>query len=142
MEHGEDFLAITVSGRDRPGITAAFAAILQRARARIVDVEQATLQDVLTLSFLIDLEPSVDSQRDVVKDLLYQAKEMDLDLNFRVFPRQEMVTHKQRFLFAITCISDRSLTEVLADIAPILAQRNVNIVTIRCLAPNNLHPWS
>ncbi len=134
MSHDGDFLVVTVSGRDRPGITAAFANILQRARARIVDVEQATLQDVLALSFLIDLSPSVDSQRDVLKDLLYQAKEMDLELNFRVFPPEEMVTRKQRFLYAITCISDRSLTEVLADVAPILAQRNVNIVTIRCLA--------
>jgi len=134
MQRHGDLLVITISGRDRPGITAAFATILHRARARIVDVEQATLQDVLALSFLIDLEHSADSQQDVLKDLLYQAKEMDLDLNFRVFPHDEMVTRKERFLYAITCISDRPMTGVLADIAPILAQRNVNIVTIRCLA--------
>jgi phosphoserine phosphatase len=134
MQHDGDFLVVTVSGRDRPGITAAFAAILRQARARIVDVEQATLQDVLALSFLVDLTRSVESQRDVLKDLLYQAKEMDLELNFRVFPAQEMITRKERFLYAITCISDRPTADVLADVAPVLAQRNVNIVTIRCLA--------
>jgi phosphoserine phosphatase len=129
-----DYLAITLSGRDRPGITAAFAAILQRAGARIIDVEQATLQDILALSFLIDLAPGAVSQRDVLKDLLYQAKEMELELNFRVFSPQEMVTRKSRFLYVITCISDRPVTDVLAEIAPVMAQRNVNIATIRCLA--------
>lgn len=134
MQHDRDFLVVTVSGRDRPGITAAFAAIFRQAQARIVDVEQATLQDVLALSFLVDLKPGVESQPNVLKDLLYQAKAMDLELNFRVFPAEEMITRKERFLYAITCISDRPTTDVLADVAPILAQRSVNIVTIRCLA--------
>ncbi|UCE01501.1 MAG: phosphoserine phosphatase SerB [Candidatus Latescibacterota bacterium] len=129
-----DYLAITLSGRDRPGIAAAFAAILQQARARIVDVEQATLQDILALSFLVDLAPGRVSQRDVLDDLLRQAKEMGLELNSRAFSPQEMVTRKARFLYVITCISERPVTDVLAEIAPVMAQRNVNIATIRCLA--------
>lgn len=131
---GADYLVITVSGQDRPGITAAFSKILQDSRARIIDVEQATLQDVLALSFLVDLSSGGDARRDVLKDLLYQAKEMGLDLNFRVFQAEEMVTRQARHLYALTCIASKPMTDVLAQIAAVLAQSKVNILTIRCLA--------
>jgi phosphoserine phosphatase len=129
-----DYLVITVSGHDRPGITAAFSKILHASRVRIIDVEQATLQDVLALSFLIEPAAGGGSRPDVLKELLYEAKGMGLDLNFRVFPAEEMVTRQARHLYSLTCIAAKPMTEVLARIAALLAERNVNILTIRCLA--------
>ena len=48
-------LILSVSGPDRPGILAQMASALDAAGIEIVDIEQATLQDFLALSFLLDL---------------------------------------------------------------------------------------
>lgn len=138
MTDGRDFLVVTVTGRDRPGITAAFSRILQESRARILDVEQATLQDILALAFLVDLPHAGGATQDTLKELLYQAKQMELTLDFRVFPPEEMVVRQARDLYALTCISSHPLADVLARVTPILAARGINIVTIRCLAESLL----
>ncbi len=46
---------VTVSGPDQPGITATFSRILVENQVEIVDIEQASLQDFLGLSFLLDM---------------------------------------------------------------------------------------
>jgi len=48
-------LMVTVSGPDRPGITAALTRVLAEHRAEIVDIEQASLKDLLGLYFLLDI---------------------------------------------------------------------------------------
>ena len=53
MDEKKDFVMVTVSGPDQPGITAAFSKILVDNHVEIVDIEQASLQDFLGLSFLI-----------------------------------------------------------------------------------------
>jgi phosphoserine phosphatase len=48
-------LLITVSGRDRPGLTSALCAALAEVGARILDIEQALIRDHLTLGILVSL---------------------------------------------------------------------------------------
>jgi phosphoserine phosphatase len=48
-------LLITVTGRDRPGLTSAFCEVLARLGARIIDIEQVTIRDRLTLGILSSL---------------------------------------------------------------------------------------
>jgi glycine cleavage system regulatory protein len=50
MDEKKGFVLVTVSGPDRPGITAAFSRILVENQVEIVDIEQASLQDFLGLS--------------------------------------------------------------------------------------------
>jgi phosphoserine phosphatase len=48
-------LLITVTGRDRPGITAALCAALEEHSARILDMEQVVIHDRLILGILVSL---------------------------------------------------------------------------------------
>ncbi len=48
-------LLITVTGRDRPGITAALCAALEEHGARILDMEQVVIHDRLILGILVSL---------------------------------------------------------------------------------------
>ncbi|HUH08709.1 MAG TPA: phosphoserine phosphatase SerB [Egibacteraceae bacterium] len=48
-------LLITVTGRDRPGLTSALCRILARQDARILDMEQVTIRGQLTLGMLVSL---------------------------------------------------------------------------------------
>jgi phosphoserine phosphatase len=121
-------LMVTVSGRDRPGITAKLTRVLAEHRVETVDIEQASLQNLLGLYFLLDLSTSGDSQDSVIKDLLFEASQMDLTLHFRLFAPEEVRAVNQRNLFVLTHFGG---TEAMAALSSILAEQKANIETIR-----------
>lgn len=127
MEDQKDFVMVTVSGPDKPGITAAFSRILVENGVEIVDIEQASLQDFLGLSFLLDMSGAKQSKDSVLKDLLFEASRLQLNLNFRLFTEKEVKARNSRNLFVLTYFGD---TRALAEISSILAEENANIEMI------------
>ena len=101
MGDKRDFVMVTVSGPDQPGITAAFGRILVENQVEIVDIEQASLQDFLGLSFLLDMSGAKQSQDGVLKDLLFEASRLHLTLNFRLFSEKEMKARNSKNLFIL-----------------------------------------
>jgi phosphoserine phosphatase len=127
MEDKREFVMVTVSGPDQPGITAAFSKILVDNQVEIVDIEQASLQDFLGLSFLLDMSGAKQSKDGVLKDLLFEASRLHLTLNFRLFSEKELKARNNKNLFILTYFGD---TRVLAEISNILAEENANIEMI------------
>jgi phosphoserine phosphatase len=127
MDEKRDFVMVTVSGPDQPGITAAFSKILVDNQVEIVDIEQASLQDFLGLSFLLDMSGARQSKDGVLKDLLFEASRLHLTLNFRLFSEKEMKARNSKNLFVLTYFGD---TRALAEISNILAEENANIEII------------
>lgn len=127
MDEKKDFVMVTVSGPDQPGITAAFSKILVDNQVEIVDIEQASLQDFLGLSFLLDMSGAKQSKDGVLKDLLFEASRLRLTLNFRVFSEKEMKARNNKNLFILTYFGE---TRALAEISSILAEENANIEMI------------
>jgi phosphoserine phosphatase len=127
MDEKRDFVMVTVSGPDQPGITAAFSKILVDNHIEIVDIEQASLQDFLGLSFLLDMSGAKQSKDGVLKDLLFEASRLHLTLNFRLFSEKEMKARNSKNLFILTYFGD---TLALAEISNILAEENANIQMI------------
>ncbi len=127
MDEKKDFVMVTVSGPDQPGITAAFSKILVDNQVEIVDIEQASLQDFLGLSFLLDMSGAKQSKDGVLKDLLFEASRLHLTLNFRLFSEKEMKARNSKNLFVLTYFGD---TRALAEISNILAEENANIQMI------------
>ena len=127
MDEKRDFVMVTVSGPDQPGITAAFSKILVDNQVEIVDIEQASLQDFLGLSFLLDMSGAKQSKDGVLKDLLFEASRLHLTLNFRLFSEKEMKARNSKNLFILTYFGD---TLALAEISNILAEENANIEMI------------
>ena len=120
-------LMVTVSGADRPGITATLTRVLAEHRAEIVDIEQASLQNLLGLYFLIDLGRLEVSQDSVIKDLLFEASQMNLTLQFKLFAPEEVRPVNQRNLFVLTHFGG---TGAMAALSKILTEEKVNIETI------------
>jgi len=118
---------VTVSGPDQPGITASFSKILVDNQVEIVDIEQASLQDFLGLSFLLDMSGAKQSKDGVLKDLLFEASRLRLTLNFRLFSEKEMKARNNKNIFVLTYFGD---TRALAEISSILAEENANIEMI------------
>ena len=127
MEERRDFVMVTVSGPDRPGITAAFTKILADNQVEIVDIEQASLQDFLGLSFLLDMSGAKQSKDSVLKDLLFEASQLNLTLNFRLFSEKEVKARNSKNLFVLTYFGD---TRALAEISGVLGEEKANIEMI------------
>jgi phosphoserine phosphatase len=127
MDEKKDYVMVTVSGPDRPGITAAFTKILAENQVEIVDIEQASLQDFLGLSFLLDMSGAKQSKDSVLKDLLFEASQLNLALNFRLFSEKEVKARNSKNLFVLTYFGD---TRALAEISNILGEESANIEMI------------
>jgi phosphoserine phosphatase len=127
MDEQKNFVMVTVSGPDQPGITAAFSRILVDNQVEVVDIEQASLQDFLGLSFLLDLSGAKQSKDGVLKDLLFEASRLGLTLNFSLFSEKEVKARNSKNLFVLTYFGE---TRALAEISNILAEENANIEMI------------
>jgi len=139
MDEDKDFVVVTVSGNDRPGILAALTKILVDGNVEVVDVEQATLQDFLGLSLLLDMSRARGSKDSVLKELLYKATQLNLHLNFRLFSEGDIRERTHRNLFVLTYFSTKVKTKVLAILSRILAEENVNIELITNLTGHLAH---
>ena len=127
MQEGERLLMVTVSGPDRPGITADLTGVLVAHGAEVVDIEQASLQNQLGLYFLLDLGESREGEDSVIKDLLYEASKLGLTLHFRLFSQAEIKAVSERNLFVLTHFGG---TSGLYELSRILGEEGVNIETI------------
>jgi phosphoserine phosphatase len=140
MHEDQDYVVVTVSGRDRPGITAAFSQILVQHDVEIADIDQAALQDFLALTFLLDLRGE-DARRDtVLKDLLFEAHRLDMNLDFQPLSERTLRRMRDRDLLVITFFGD---TRAMAGIAAAIAGENGNIVKISNLGGRAAEgpPW-
>jgi len=127
MKEEQNYLMVTVSGQDRPGIAAAFTGILSEHHVEIMDIEQASPQDLLGLYFLLDLSSATSKKDSVIKDLLFEANQLGLNLQFKLYRQSEVQISNQRPLFVITHFGG---TKALAALTRILGDENVNIESI------------
>ena len=130
MADDKKLLMVTISGPDRPGITASLTQVLMKYKAEIVDIEQASLQKMLGLYFLLDLSDVRGSKDSVIKDLLFEASQLNLQLNFKLFSPGEVEAISQRNLYVLTHFGG---TRALAELSRILGEENANIETIATL---------
>ena len=73
-------LLITVTGRDRPGITSGLCSVLERTGDRILDMEQVVIRDRLLLGILVSPGDDAASTRQAVATV---ADDLSVDVEFR-----------------------------------------------------------
>lgn len=137
QENENKRVVVTVTGRDVPGITSGLTEILSLEGVRLLDIEQATTQGLLSLSMVIEFTRGDASQAAVLKDLLFKAKELGVNLDF-VVVEGDAVLRSTETQFAITLMSQDLQAKQIASIAQVLANRKVNIDTIRRLNEGGL----
>jgi phosphoserine phosphatase len=136
-EAAVDRVLVTVTGPDRTGVTATLTGILANEGAALFDIEQVVVQGQLTLCLLVGFP----GNRDVLKELLFAAKELGMDLDFKPVAMSDdrakaRTTEGQRYV--ITAIG-RSLDATnLHAIASTLAASKANIEKIGRLSEGTL----
>jgi phosphoserine phosphatase len=135
----EDRVLITVTGPDRAGITSTLTGILAQQGATLHDIEQVVVQGQLTLCLLV----GVPETRDVLKELLFTAKTLGLDLDFKPVPGGAQLSgggvdgvETQRFV--ITAIGRTLGAAHLHALASTLASEGANIEKIGRLSEDTL----
>lgn len=129
---------LSVSGRDRKGILAALASALADAGIEIVDIEQATLQDFLALSFLVDLDRDPERASRLLRDVIPKASELGLAVDVRGLDSDQVRTLKETDHLVLTLISERPSSRLVAALGAAAARHGANIVSIRRLAEEDL----
>ncbi|MBI3543124.1 MAG: phosphoserine phosphatase SerB [Deltaproteobacteria bacterium] len=137
QENENKQVIVTVTGRDAPGITSGLTEILNREGVRLLDMEQAVTHGLLSLSLVIQFVGNGSADVAVLKDLLFKAKELGVNLDFTIVegdaPARSSATQ-----FAITLLSEDLQARHVAAIAAVLARRKVNIDSIRKLNEGGL----
>jgi phosphoserine phosphatase len=131
-----DRVLVTVTGKDRPGVTSALTGILAERGASLADIEQVVVHGQLTLCLLVELPRS----RDVLKELLFAAKELGMELDFKPVLHEPGIVGEvdegQRYV--ITAIGPSLGPAHLHAIASTLFSEGANIEKISRLSEDTL----
>jgi len=120
----KNLLLLNISGPDRPGIIAAFAKVLQNHQIEIRDIQQASLLQTIGLHMLLKFEPANQSKDSAIKDLLFEANQLNLTLNFQLLAPDQIKRIDLRKRLVLTYFGD---THAIADLSKVLAEENANI---------------
>ena len=77
----QEIILINITGKDRPGLTSSLTHILAQYEVSILDIGQAVIHDYLSLGILVEI-PKVHSSSSILKDLLFKAHELDVQIRF------------------------------------------------------------
>ena len=125
-----DRILVTVTGRDRPGVTATLTGILAEKGAALYDIEQVVVHNQLTLCLLVGLPRS----RDVLKEMLFAAKELGMELDFNPVADSSTEPTPQGAMYVITAIGPSLGASHINSVAATLAAEGANIEKISRLS--------
>lgn len=135
---GREVVLVTVTGPDKPGITSELAHVLATSQVNVLDIGQAVIHGLLSLSLLFEVPKELHKDPQApIKDLLFKTKELGLKLDFEVCQFDAVKTshfESQSYRYAVTLIGDQITAESLYRVTSVLASYGINIDTIQRLS--------
>ena len=137
----KNYILVTVSGPDKPGITSSLMNVIVKDHVQIRDMGQSITHGFLSLSFLLDFNNHSEydasqnfeqvndftTESPVLKDLLFEAKKMGMLLEFDVINDEEQLTPRGP-QYILSCVAQKNIkASFIKDISTMLAQNSINI---------------
>ncbi|MCM1520542.1 MAG: phosphoserine phosphatase SerB [Lachnoclostridium sp.] len=129
-----ELILISLSGNDHPGLTASFTEILARHDADILDIGQADIHHTLSLGFLIKTHAA--SSGEIMKELLFKASEMNINIRFTPISIEEYenwVSRQGKHRWIITILGRKLKASQIAKVAAEIFKQGLNIDAIQRL---------
>lgn len=134
-------ILVTISGKDRPGITARMSAIIAASGLGILDMEQVVVQDLLSLSILLEplaqpssTQGSGKGEAFAMVALREAALEWGLGVNIQMLAADELAARPISHRFILTLIGHQNIPPSgIARVTQILADHGFNIDKIQRL---------
>ena len=127
----EEQILVRVTGQDRPGLTASIMGTLAKYGARVLDIGQADIHSTLSLGILI--RTTEDSSGKVMKDLLFKATELGVNIGFSPITDDEYedwVNQQGKNRYILTIIGRSLSAENIEATAEVIASQGMNIDSI------------
>lgn len=129
-----ELILINISGDDHSGVTASLSAILARYNADILDIGQADIHHSLSLGILFKTDSEVSG--DIMKDLLFKAYELHVNIRFTpvaIKDYDEWVGRQGKTRWIITLLGRSLSAKHIAAVSQVVAEQHLNIDSIRRL---------
>lgn len=131
-----EIFLISVSGTDKPGLTNNLTKVLSEYKVNILDVGQAVIHDTLSLGILIEI-PKESESAPVLRDILFKAHELELNVKFKPVPTEEYETwvHAQgKPRYIITILGKQITARHMHEISEVITANALNIDSIKRLS--------
>lgn len=129
-------LLVTIAGPDKPGITASVTRVLSEHGVGLRDVEQVVVHGQLIMGYLLDVSAVDDAP--LLKDLLFTAKQLGLELDYSVLDARTRTADGQLRRIAVTVIADPVQSMHIQQVADVLVEMNASIRAIEQLSSGGL----
>lgn len=125
-----ELVLISVSGEDKPGITANIAKLLGDFDVEVLDVGQSVIHNHLSLGILVNV-PSA-SER-VFKELLFQSHKLDVQIKFSPVSEEsydDWVGLQGASRYILTLLARRIKASHIAAVSEVIVANHLNIDNI------------
>jgi len=133
IEH--ELILVTITGEDRPGVTAAMTEVLGRSGAEILDIGQADIHHSLSLGLLFRMHNKLHSG-DAIKELLFKASEMGVHIKFKLVSDERYINWVNRQgqgRYIVTLLGKVLTAQQVSRVTKVLADEQLNIDFIKRL---------
>ncbi len=127
MREEKKYLMANVSGRDRPGILRMFMHVFHEQGVEVVKLEQSSLHDMLSICFLLDLRHAAEKEKEVVKDLLFEANRFDLSVDLRFPTQEEILSETPKRVYVLTFFGG---TTGLYELSKIMTKAEIRVLSV------------
>jgi len=130
-------ILISISGMDKPGITASITAMLAEFDVNVLDIGQSVIHDSLSLGMLVEIpEAAVDTQ--IVKDAIQKTIDgLNLTVRFVDISHESYanwVRQQGKARHIVTLLSRRITAHQISQLARVVADNGLNIDKITRLS--------
>lgn len=134
MNENIELILINIFGQDRPGLTSTLTGILAEHEANILDIGQADIHHTLSLGILF----KTDSRQsgDILKELLFKASELNVNIKFTPIPVEEYekwVGMQGKNRYVITILGRHITARQIAEVTKVITMQGLNIDAIQRL---------
>ena len=129
-------ILISITGMDRPGITATITQVLSEFNINVLDIGQSVIHDALSLGMMIEIPEGTNSQqvKQVVQD---KIKELNLNVRFVDISLESYDTwvgQQGKARHVVTLLSRRITAYQISRLSRIVADNGLNIDKITRLS--------
>ena len=131
-----ELILLTLSGSDKPGVTAGITTILAKYDVEVLDIGQAVIHNTLSLGLLLKVPLEAESSP-LLRDLLFKAHEMNMVPRFEPVTLEEYqswVGAQGKSRHIITLLARRISAEHIAKVTEVAARYDLNIDNISRLS--------
>ncbi len=129
-EEQNELILINLQGPDKPGQTATITSVLANHKVDILDIGQAVIHNDLSLGILISISDKTEDSSSLLKDLLFKAYEVGLQIKFNPISRpdyEEWVGQQGKSRNIITLMARKLEGRHVAEVTRLIKEQGLNI---------------